>query len=81
MLIVDAESPGHPSVTSCRRHRTLLLCLFVYPFVCTYVSLFVLAPYTSEEDDDDVNPREKKQVGHHDDADSNDVIYFRATVD
>ena len=22
----------------------------------------VLAPYTSEEDDDDVNPREKKQV-------------------
>lgn len=25
----------------------------------------VSAPYTSEEDEDDVNPREKKQVGRH----------------
>ena len=33
------------------------MCLSMIVRVC------MLAPYTSEEDDDEVNPRDKKQVG------------------
>jgi len=39
---------------------------YIHDIVSVYVRVClracVLAPYTSEEDDDDVNPREKKQV-------------------
>ena len=62
-----------------RVNYLLSVCLHVCAIMHVCVCVCVVAPYTSEEEEDDVNPREKKQVGRRRDvaADvTNDVIYF-----
>jgi len=56
------SSIRHSASRRRRSHFTLYLLLMLLR-VSQRVCLCVLAPYTSEEEDDDVNPREKKQVG------------------